>query len=329
MSSRSLLLTEAVLVLIAVIMARFYASAGSAWFGSAERAINRLARRKDLCVLLIGVAALVVRVALLPLIPVRAPEVHDEFSYLLAADTFSSGRLTNPPHPMWKHFESMHIIQQPTYASMYPPAQGLILALGVVAGGSPWFGVCLSMALACSAICWMLQGWLPPGWALLGASLAFLRLGVFSYWASTYWGGAMAALGGALVLGALPRILRRPKSMDVSMLALGVVVLANSRPYEGLVLCVPVAIALLFGLLQQDRPRAKKLLSRAVLPLGLMLLLAGAAMSYYFWRVTGSPFRMPYEINQATYAMTNPFFWQSLRSVPAYNHPVMKKYYIR
>jgi hypothetical protein len=134
----------------------------------------------------VGLAALLLRLAILPFCPIPLPFVPNDFSFLLAADTFAHGRLTNPTPAMWIHFESIHITMQPTYMSMYFPSVGLVLAAGKVLFGNPWFGILISCALMCAAICWMLQAWLPPGWALLGGILAILRLGLFSYWINTY-----------------------------------------------------------------------------------------------------------------------------------------------
>ena len=201
------------------------------------------------------------------------PGGHDEFSQLLLADTFAHGRLTNPAHPMWIHFESFHIIHQPTYSSIYPPAQGLVLAAGQLLG-HPWIGELVITALMCAAICWMLQGWLPPKWALFGAVLAVLRLGVFSYWMDGYWATSVVALGGALLLGALPRITRQQRQQrqqriaDALWLALGLAILANTRPYEGLVLAAIVGAALLIWMLGPAGPALGVSLKRIVAPAG-------------------------------------------------------------
>ncbi|MFZ0795893.1 MAG: hypothetical protein WAM65_19160, partial [Candidatus Korobacteraceae bacterium] len=147
--------------------------------------------------LFVVAVALLGRALLLPFIGVPGPRINDEYSYLLMADTFSHHRLTNPTPPAWQHFETFHVNLTPTYHSKYPVSQGLVLAFGEVIFHQPWVGVYLSTAALCGAICWTLQAFVPPGWALLGGLLAVVRIALLSYWMNSYWGGSMAALGGA------------------------------------------------------------------------------------------------------------------------------------
>src|ERR1017187_8431907 len=99
-------------------------------FTPIERFFSRIATRKRLAILLMILVPILVRVSMLRVFPVQPPGVVDEFSYLLAGDTFAHGRLTNPPHPMAAFFDTVFVLQHPTYASAYPPAQGGVLPLG-------------------------------------------------------------------------------------------------------------------------------------------------------------------------------------------------------
>jgi hypothetical protein len=297
------------------------------WYG-----FDRLAQRPALAVALVGglAVALAVGLSLVTFLPV--PVVHDEFSYLLAADTFAHGRLTNPTHPLWVHFESFHIFHQPTYMSKYPPAQGLMLALGQRLGGHPIVGVWLSVGLACAALTWMLQAWLPPRWALLGGLLAATHQGVVAQWShnnigGAYWGGQMAMLGGALVFGALRRLVRRPMVPLALTLALGLVVLANSRPFEGLVVSLPAALVLGCWLLGKNGPPFRVGLTRVVLPIALGLAVAAGGMGYYNVVITGHPLLMPYTVHEQNYARASSFLLLGERPEPAYRHKVIREYW--
>lgn len=324
----SLTLIEFGLAAIAIASAFCWPRLASIYFSHIERGLGHLARKHGLAVAVVGSSALLLRLAILSLCPKPLPFVHDDFSFLLMSDTFAQGRLSNPTPAMWVHFESFHITMIPTYTSMYFPLQGLVLAAGKVLLGHPWFGVLCLTALMCAAICWMLQAWLPPSWALLGGLLAVLRLGLFSYWINTYTGGgSIAALGGALMLGSLPRLTKTAQHRYALLMATGLILVLGTRPYEGFLLSLPIAAVLAHWLFRgKNRPAPKTLLRLSAMPL-VLLLAAASWMAYYDNRAFGNPLTLPYSINRATYAIAPYFVWQQERPEPAFHHEVFRDFY--
>jgi hypothetical protein len=320
-----MLLVEAILALLAIILAFVWPGLGAPWFERFEVWLGALAQRRGLAVLVVGASTLLLRLAVLPVEPIPNPSVHDEFSYLLQADTFAHGRLTNPTPAMWEHFETFHEIFQPTYCSKFFPGQGLFLALGKVLLGHPFWGVWLTSGLMCAAITWMLQGWFSAEWALLGGAIAMLRFGVFGYWANSYWGGNVAAIGGALVLGALPRIKSALRWQDATLMGIGLALMANSRPWEGLVLSLPIAVILLWWVFGKSSPPFKDSLRQLFLPLLIVLALTGGWLAHYCWRTTGSPVRTPYQVYEERYTSVPIMIWQGVRPQPTYRHDILAK----
>ena len=261
--------------------------------------------RNSRSVLFVITVALLARALLLPAVGVPEPHINDEYGYLLMADTFSHHRLTNPTPLAWPHFETFHVNMTPTYHSKYPVAQGLVLAFGEMFFHQPWAGVYLSTALMCGAICWALQAFFPPVWALLGGLLAVVRMALFSYWMNSYWGGSVAALGGAVALGAVVRLFQhgrtsRSRVMLACLFGLALLVLATSRPYEGFAFSIPLLAYFAYRAVRSAAKREANLRTTA-LPVVLIGLVGITLMGYYNKTTTGSPFLLPYVLYQRTY----------------------------
>ena len=289
-----------------------------------------LAENSSVVVLVITVA-LTGRALLLPWVGIPQPRIDDEFSHLLMADTFSHFRLTNPTPPAWQHFETFQVNLTPTYHSKYAIAQGTALAFGKIVFHQPWIGVYLSTALLCGAICWALQAFVPPGWALFGGLLAAFRLAFLSYWMNSYWGGSMAALGGALALGSVVRLFRarqtgRHRTLLASIFAVSLLLLATSRPYEGLAYSIPLLVYFGYGVIQGLREKNIDLRS-IVLPVALIGVAGLLFMGYYNRRTTGDPLLLPHLLNERTYSPLPLFLWQKAKPDISFRDPAFAKFY--
>jgi hypothetical protein len=282
----------ALLLAIAIIARRFVSQYG-----------RRLAPKTGCCMLLLALLPLALRLAMLAQHPVPAPAVYDEFGHLLVADTLLHFRLANPAHPLHQFFETFFVLQTPTYASIYPLGQGMVLALGRAIFGLPWAGVLLSTAAMCSLCYWMLRGWTKPEWALLGGVLAVIGFGPLNPWMNSYWGGSLAAVAGCLVFGALPRLRASPRIRDGALLGLGLAIHWLTRPYETIFLALA---ALLFF----AWPLNLRSLAKPALAAVLVLIPALALSLAQNKAVTGSWRTLPYMLSRDQYGVPASFTWQ-------------------
>lgn len=300
-------LAEFLLAAICVLLAFAVPRLGSRGYERIERRLAALANNPTRQILAVGLLAIAARAAILPWVGAPVPIVFDEQSIVLQAQTLAAGRLSNPTHPLWEHFETFYVNQIPAYASMYFPGRGAPLAAGLLVADHAWVGVWLSVVLMCMAAVWMLQGWVSLPMALLGGVLVVARLGVFSFWINSYYGGAFTALGAMLVFGALPRILREPWWRHGALMGLGAVILMTTRPYEGALVCLPVALVLLAHLVKPAWQAGRLAFLKVALPATLLVGAGGALLVAYNLATTGDSFKTAYDLQRETYASAPAF----------------------
>jgi len=313
-----------------VILAAFYPGLGARWFSSIETRLKRIAACRWKAILLSAAFPLAVRFLMLPWYPPPPPQIHDEFSYLLQADTFAHGRVANPTPPYWEHFETEYTLLQPTYASQYQPAQGLMLAAGQVLLRHPWWGVFISIGVMCGALCWALGFVVPPVWALAGALGAGLQFGIFGLWMNSYFGGAVSATAGALVLGAIERM-RKPgrAASSAALAAAGIILLFATRPFEALLWMAVFGGAALWQRRNVAGTIGVGLIGRGIVPAFVVVFTLGAsALAWYNWRITGNPIDPPYLAYRQIYGTPQPYWWQGPVRVGDFRYEELRNNYL-
>ena len=287
---------------------------------------QRVARRPILAVSLIAGVRLVCILLITSGTGIPEARYHDESATLVMADIFAHGHVCEPPHPFWQHFETFHVLSQPCYQGKYPPGPALLMALGQVVTGYPIAGVWLSVVLAIAAIGYAMYAWLPAEWALLATALAALRFGIVGQWPHSYWGGSLAAAGGALVLGAARRITTTPAAVDGALLGVGLVALAMSRPYEGAAYAA-VPLALVIWSAVRPWPERARLRRAAIPAAAAVLLVAGGWLAFYDRRVTGSATTPAYVAYERQYSAAPLFVVQKPRvPPPVLRHREMQRF---
>lgn len=304
---------ELLILLAAVTLAFLTPRLGFRFFRSVRERLRWLAARTVLCGILLALFPVAIRLALLPWVHSPAPAIQEEFSNLLEADTFAHGHLANPPHPMSVFLDTVQIIQYPKYVSTRFPGTAIFLWAGQVLFGRPWLGVCAAVAAMCAAFYWMLLGWTRPLWALISAVLFALRFGIFSYWMNSYWPGSPAALGGALVLGATPRLCRRPTIVMSVIYGAGSVILVLNRPAEGLLFIAATAVAIPIAWFRSGRRIRMGEIAKALVPVAAMAVVLAAGMLWYDAATTGCPGVPAYVVWRDGQAIVPTFWWQPLR----------------
>ncbi len=324
-SSHRLLKVLEIAGVFLLLLAFLYPKLGAPLFSKIEAAFRDISRSKWKSIFVAAAFPLLVRFLMLPWYPAPPPQIHDEFSYLLQADTFAHGRVTNPTPPFWEHFETEYTLLLPTYASQYQPAQGLVLAAGQLLLSHPWWGVFLSMGVMFGSLCWALGFIVPPVWALAAALGAGLQFGIFGLWMNSYFGGAVSAFAGALVFGALARMRSRENAFSSGVLAAGgVILLFSSRPFEALLWMGVVA----WYLLWKRKPLGFVIVRRFIPAFALVFIVGACALAWYNWRITGNALTPPYLEYRRVYGTPQPYWWQGPIHIDSFRFPAIRDNYL-
>lgn len=284
-----------------------------------NRIAHRLGRRTNILLFSAALLPVALRILLLAVDPVPQPNAMEEYNHIFQAETHALGRLANPVHPLSVMVQSFQQIGWPHFMSGRPPLSSIFMTVGQVLFGSPFVGNLLGISLTSLALCWMLVGWLPRRLAVLGSYIAITNWCLFGYWINAFWSPTPIVLGGALLMGVVPRVQRHPQYWHALLFTLGLLLLAGTRPYENAVYASAIGLWLTYHFLRgPGRPNLAIAMKRFALPTFVGAIAIIGAQLAYNEATTGNPLLMPYQVWRASQDITQTFLWQPIRDASGF-----------
>jgi hypothetical protein len=146
---------------------------------------------------------------------------------------------------------------------------------------------------------------------------------------NSYFGGAVAATAGALIVASLARIGRgRKLAPSAALCSFGLILSFATRPFEALLWCLIVAGYAIYCVAGLKTWGMQTFARRLLPPFALVFVLGAALLAWYNWRITGSPAVPPYLAYQKVYGTPQPYWWQAPVTAANFRYPEIRDNYL-
>lgn len=215
------------------------------------------------------------------------PAYHDEFSYLLQAETFRAGRLSWPPQNIaGDAFHQIHVLNRPRTASRYFPWTGIWI-LPFLLAGLPIAGHWLAGALACMLFHRVLRRVVSQWAANLGGLLLALSPGL-ALFSNLLLAHHPTLLALAVFLWAILKVIDKGR-WPLAMVAGAALTCAMlGRPMTAAGFALPFGLVLLKHLTLPTSPQQRRAAVTASLCMALPLLAGFTVLAVMNEDITGN-----------------------------------------
>lgn len=215
------------------------------------------------------------------------PAYHDEFSYLLQAETFRAGRLSWPPQTAGGDaFHQIHVLNRPRTASRYFPWTGIWI-LPFLMAGLPIAGHWLAGALACMLFHRVLRTLISLQAANIGGLLLAFSPGL-ALFSNLLLAHHPTMLALSVFLWAIQGVLSRGRWPMAAAAGIALTCAMLGRPMTAAGFALPFGLVLLKRLVLPITPAQRMLTARTLICMALPLLAGFAALAVMNQNITGN-----------------------------------------